>query len=585
MSTKNLVIRIAMVLLALATTATTVGCAGKQKTEEKADLTEKRRGPPDFFKNIPADTPYVMAGVEPMPLGAFSKYMGGYVEFLEQFEETMQRMGTVNMPPSQTFFMEVSRRVFEGWESEEGPTSVGFKENAYLALYGIGPFPVYRLELSDPARLEQVVAEAESASGFGGDIRKLGEQTYRFYEADDDFYVAVAFTDSELIMGAAPPEAFDTFLAYMLGQKVPEESIDETQKIQNVIARYGFDAFAAGYVDNQMLSAVLTGEQAPSGTMKEMLDAIAYEPPSMEPGCRDDLLGFMERHPRMVFGYTGFTPTRMAFRMGLESTTDLPERLAATKSEVPNYSPGGNGLLAAVGAGIDVGALLDVVAQEAKDISQNPYACGEMSDINASAKQASVFLGQVPPFVRDMTGVRVELRGLEYDPKTMQLKKLEALALVETRKPSTLLAQLQMFVPQFNGVAVKPDGVPVAVKPFDTQKFIEVPHVAMTDDTLAMSIGVGMQDELAVLLEDKQAGTTPADTPMFVFGYDYARLFAEYDRILSQAPGAPGAMGFTNFAEVLGYTEMRFDVDANGYFADIVLEMNPTQDKASDGSK
>jgi hypothetical protein len=132
---------------------------------------------------------------------------------------------------------------------------------------------------------------------------------------------------------------------------------------------------------------------------------------------------------------------------------------------------------------------------------------------------------------------------------------------------------------------VKPDGVPVAVKPFDTQTFIEVPHVAMTEDTLAMSIGVGMQDELAVLLEDKQAATTPADTPMFVFGYDYARLFAEYDRILSQAPGAPGSMGFTEFAAVFGYTEMRFDVNANGYFADIVLEMNPTVGHASDGSE
>ncbi|MGM0557733.1 MAG: hypothetical protein ACQEVA_15220 [Myxococcota bacterium] len=581
MSIRPILFRLLVALFALAMLGSSVGCGGKQKTDEKPDLTQKRRGPPDFFENIPAETPYVMAGVEPTPLSTFSSYMRQYVEFMEQLEATLQKQGMREMPPMRVFFRDISRRIVDGWHSEEGPASVGFKENAYLAVYGIGIYPVYRLELAEPARLEQVVAEAEASSGFGGDMRKLGDQMYRFYEADDDFYVAVAFTDSELIVGAAPPDAFDAFLPYMLGQKKPDRSLADTQKIQNVIAKYGFQGFAAGYADTRMLAGVLSGEEPPTGIMKEMLDAVGYQPPDMEPGCRSDLIGFAQRHPRAVFGYTGFTPSRMAMRMGLESTTDLPERLANTKTEVPNYSEGGAGLLASVGAGVDIGALLDVVGQEARDISQNPYACTNLGDINSSAKQAALYLGQVPPFVRDMTGVRVELHRIEYDPQAMQLQRIEALAMIETRNPSTLLAQLQMFVPQFSGVGVKPDGVPVAIKPFQTEEYIKVPHVAMTDDTLAVSIGVGMQDELAVLLEEKQASDMARPTPIFVLGYDYGRLFDEYDRILKSTGTIPGSM-FSNIASIFGFAEMRFDVNANGYFTDFVIHMNPDGAQAED---
>ena len=565
--------RLLVCLLVVVMSAVQVGCAGPQKQDEDVNLTDKRRGPPAFFENIPADTPYVLAGLEPVPMSAFAGYMTGYADFVEQFRSKMDELGAGDMPSAVRFYMELAARMVKAWESEDGLEALGMKKNAHLAVYGIGWHPAYRIELEDPAKFEQMIAEVEAETGFGGDIRKLGEQEYRYYELQPDSVVAVAFTDSELLVGMAPTEAFDVFLPYLLGQKLPEQSLSDTKKIQDLVGKYGFDAFGAGYLNTKQLAAVVLGEEAPHGVMKEMLDAIGYEPPATEAGCRRDMLGFVERHPRMVFGYTEFTTTSLGFQVGLESTTDLPARIAGTKTEIPNYKAGGDDLLAAVGAGVEVSALLDVLAAEAKGVSEDPYECSEMSDINKMATQASTYLRQVPPFVRDMRGVRVELRGLDFDPKTMKVQRLDAVALVETEKPSTLLAQLQMYVPQFNGVGVQANGVPVAIKPFQSEPYIKVPHVAMTEDTLAVSMGVGMQDELAIMLEGEGDSATPKDTPLFVMGYDYGRLFYEYDRILQSQPHGP--LGFGELASMFGFVEMRFDVTEDGYFGDFKMELNP----------
>jgi hypothetical protein len=83
-----------------------------------------------------------------------------------------------------------------------------------------------------------------------------------------------------------------------------------------------------------------------------------------------------------------------------------------------------------------------------------------------------------------------------------------------------------------------------------------------------------------VLLENKQASDAPKDTPMFVVGYDYGRLFAEYDRILSSTGTALGGMGLSNIASMFGFAEMRFDVNANGYFTDFVIDMKPNPEVA-----
>jgi len=104
--------------------------------------------------------------------------------------------------------------------------------------------------------------------------------------------------------------------------------------------------------------------------------------------------------------------------------------------------------------------------------------------------------------------------------------------------------------------------VPVALDQLaQVVPFLKSPHLAMTDEKVAFSTGVGMQDEMAALLENPAPGGSTAAMAMT---YDF-------DKLMEGVPEASrkqieSFMGESFSLSLQGSAAIRLMFDGNGIF-------------------
>jgi hypothetical protein len=557
------------------------GSLGCSTTPDKNDdsLTRAEERVPAFFEDIPATTPYVMTSLEPFPMEVLEPYMATYAEMYEALnQQSQQQQQQYNYQPSDDPADRFTLALFEEMSKAktiEGYKELGFSTRPHAAIYGIGWFPVMRVTLGNAQAFEGMISRLETKSGLDVKMRTLGEQTYREYDLGEEAKLALAVTDSELIMGFAPTEAFDAFVPYMLGQKKPARSLADVNVIQDIRTRYNFMPYAIGYADIVGIANSITGAAPGDQITSAMLKAIDYTPPQMTEVCRKEYMSLFEKMPRAVMGYTALSAEVMAVTTVVETEGDFSKDLAQTAAPMPAYGTEMvDKALMAFGIGIDVQKLVGFANQVATRINQDPYQCADFKAWNDAAKQVQMMSQLIPPFLSSLRGGMAVVSDLEMDQAQMKPTDVDALALIQTTDPAGLFSQLQMYVPQLQGAAVKIDGVPVALPPLPDAAFVQVPHVAMDADTLAASAGVGMQDEMAVLLEN-QATTSVDDAPMLLLAYDYGKFMG----MVSPMAGVTGGAGmggiFNSLQKMFGTFVGEVDANDNGIVLRYRLNMFP----------
>jgi hypothetical protein len=522
-----------------------VGAVGCSTPPEKKDdsLTQVEERVPAFFEHIPATTPYVMTSLEPFPMEVLEPYMSTYGELYESLSKYMQQQQQQtnyqqNMEPAEKFSLALFEELSKA-RTVEGYKKLGFSTRPQAAIYGIGWFPVMRMTLGNAKAFEGMISRLETKSGLDVKMRTLGQQTYRQYDLGEEGKVALAVTDDEVIIGGAPNEAFDEFIAYMLGQKKPARSLADVNVIQDIRTKYDFMPYAIGYVDVVGLAGSISGAAPGDQITRSMLAAIEYDAPEMTEVCRQEYMSLFEKVPRAVLGYTALSSDVVEVTMVAETEGDFSKNLAKTAAPIPAY--GGeivDNAFAAVGLGVDMQKLVGFASQLASKVKQDPYQCPDFQPWNDAAGQAEMMSQMIPPFVTSLRGVMAVVNDVQIDPQRFKPTDVEGLALVQTGNPAALFSQLQMYVPHLQGVEVQPDGIPVALAPIPDAKWAQVPHVAMDTDTLAASAGVGAQDEMAVLLE--AGGSAPSeDSPLMVISYDYGK----WTKMMAQQTSATGTQG------------------------------------------
>jgi hypothetical protein len=143
----------------------------------------------------------------------------------------------------------------------------------------------------------------------------------------------------------------------------------------------------------------------------------------------------------------------------------------------------------------------------------------------------------VPPFVNMVKGVNLVVRdakmapGMAMDPAAA-LEDAKAYLTISSPSPAELLGVAKvMLPPNLASIVVAPDGKPVALPTEGLPPFLKSPTVTMTSNSLAVSIGEGMQTEVAELLGKPAAG--PA--PLFVIGYHLGKVMAAMNEKLTAA--------------------------------------------------
>lgn len=571
-----------LILLLLLAVSFQFAC--KSSTVKPDEALTHRIDTPAFFHNIPADSPYVITGTEPVPLEIVKNTMAQlntmldttlklYDEQISSAESSDKLQNDVALRAFLAFFQELRGNI-----SPEGLNSLGLSMQPSFAFYGIGPLPVYRMSLHDSSAFEAFLQRIESAARIEVEHHSLQSVPYRVYRYENTIF-PVAIQGNEVIVGVTNARSADVYLPYMLGTKRPKHSLADNNQIKEIIKTYGLRPFIAGFVDLVGLSDMFLQHRVSGSVMDEImqvleLDQNGFEQPSE--ACRQEIRAALADMPRLVMGYEGFSAKEVQAMFALEFKSSFASRLDQTRAPIPAMElHNSNEVMASLGLGIDLQKFVEFLSELSQQVQQAPYVCEDFEWINTSTAQLQELSSMIPPFVAD-------LRGFSGVLKTMSLGSMgvldpvsvDAVAILNSVNPSGLLQTLAMFAAFIDPQEIEDaEGTPVAIEGLEEIEFLVAPHIAKNSTAIGMSVGVGMQDEMAVVMEDKSI----VASPLVIFSYNYSK-FAE---LLGETGGYGDEMAelfeaYTGFINFLGKSTVSLDAGPNALFMRYAIELKPS---------
>jgi hypothetical protein len=478
----------------------------------------------DEFDNNPllasasADTPYAFVTFRPVPPEYFQKMQNMMAPAFAQ----LQSAGDASK--------------LRGFLAEVGPMTaarfeqLGFNTKARLALYGLGVYPVFRVEISDGDKVLALVQRV--AKRWGMTLPAATKANgHRYWWIDDPkdpkgLSVIVAINKTELVAAVGPRKKLEPQLALILGDKKAAKPLTGAT-FRDIAKRDGYSAQGVGFVD----------------TSRVITETIALDRSAPAAKCVLAIQSLAKRAPRLTAGYERFDAGKMAMGFVLELAPDL---LADAKTLTTKLA-GVDKLMASKPIfGFAMAADLDRARAFA------PRVAGVMRDLGAACKedditQAAASLEQVavmplPPYLVGLTGGTAALFG--FDMSGGGIKKLDAYATIHVADTRALIAALAQQLPAFK---LDVDGKPHALPSL----FPGVAgHVAASRDTFAVALGAGS----AKAAQDGLGGT-PKPVPLMVMRFDYSR----FSEIAPDTDAASKAM-----YAAMGMGDMTLTIDDRG---------------------
>jgi len=552
-------------VVCLCVVVTAVGCKTGSTQKDDESLTEEKRPVPGFFSEIPADTFYVYTGLQPVPEDVVR-------DRLEESDEAAaygEMLDNVTSGAGETpDVLEAVAEELDGNMSAEGLQELGFDLEANYAFYGIGPIPVFRLQLGDVQAFREMLDRVEKRTDTSVDRRDYDGQAYRVYR-NDDLAVPLVIRDGDVIVSSLDHALLETVVPYLVGAKKPEQSLAGTGILREMTDEYAYEPHGLGYVDIAGLVRSFTGIREPDPVTAAVLDWNGASSDEYSEVCREEFDELVASAPRVVFGFQEFSTKSVQVHGGLELDSELASQLAGTVTPLPGLrSDTFDGAALSVGFGLDVAKLNQILNRHASEIVDQPYECESLDLLNRWAQRFEQ--RPVPTFVRQLRGATLMLEGLQFDTGQYVPSDIEAIGLIRSSNPQGLLGQLQMFVPGLAQANVSADGVPVALQQLGQQvRFLNSPHIAMTDELIAMSTGVGMQDEMAVLLEETQSN---AATAAVAVGWNLEKIRAS---LPGRAKGVLTQMFGESYAEAMeGSRTTQVQMTGSGMFFETHTEQD-----------
>ena len=479
------------------------------------------------LRYIPADTPYVLVNPEPLDEDLVQK-MFGEAELLSKGYELALRDSltiAVDEYPEGSEERDRAERAAAVMSdvlalfSLDGMREAGFDTNESMALYGHGLLPVLRAKLIDPDAFEAAIADIETKAGHELDTADIEGRRYRYAEDDEGRVVLGAF-DDYVVLTFLPTGFGDGELRQLVGIDLPATDIAAAGTLATIAGDYDYTSHYIGYVDIQRI--VNTFVSTPAGLDALLLEDQQSELDSVSDVCREEIQEFAAIAPRAVFGYSKIAADGVDGAMTVELRSDLAKGLMVVPAVVPGLGVDGGSLFSA-GIGVDPRALRDFVEARLDAMAGDPYECELFAELEQNAEEARAALAQpIPPVVYGFRGVVAVFEA--FDVAAMQtgaVTESEAAVLVAVDDAPGLLMTAAMFNPELAALDLQPDGEPVALKLSQTAWMPEPPYVALTDDSLAVSMGGDSRARIERLLSAK--GADPA--PFMSFAGDAGRYY------------------------------------------------------------
>jgi hypothetical protein len=471
---------------------------------------------------VPADTPYVIANLEPLPeatVAQFGNQMQSMWPLLfpmidKLIDTSLQKSQGDDTPAEVRALAAKSTRVAKAILAEirtrdtpEKWQQVGLGPKAHSAIYGVGILPVMRLELFDVDAFRAMIARIETNAGDKLATARVGEQEV-WTIGDEHALALMAIVGKHLVLTVVPGNADDALKRRVLGLDRPASNLAEMGALATFNKARGYLPYGSGWLDTRRLLALSIDDPA----IAAFAQAAGAPKPALDSVCRGEFDAIAAKMPRVALGYTALDADRMA----LHARLDLEPALAKSLAALPGLLPGArsNDALFDMAFALPVLRGRDFIVAQADAIAAAPFKCAMLSSLNESATEGKAKLDQViPPPIADLFGARATLDSLVLpDPATSKEMEVAGRILIGSNNPSFLTGLAQMAVPGLQKITLAPDGKAVAIPadalPAEVGGKFEL-HVAMNAKTLGISVG---KDQVTRLEAAVAATPGPAGT-------------------------------------------------------------------------
>jgi len=468
----------------------------------------------------PADTPYVVANLEPLDddtrEALFARANAQLPAQLAQFEAMASRMEQSD--PASARLLRALHAELQGKDAEAFARGAGVDTSGHAALYGVGLAPVLRLGLSDPSAFEAFVGRLEKAWGEPLETATVDGQNYRrhvFTSAGTQ--VILATVGKQAVAALLPADAAQPLLRQALGLDRPQKSLQDDGRLATLAKAKGYRKWGIGQLDlTRALPLAIDGKDPLFAAIRrsraEAESAKTGEPVANQlrtsPGCAADAVRLAARVPSLSFGYTRLDATHQDMRMDVALAPDISQAFAGLQVALPGLGNDDGGAPFDLSIALPVADLRAFWGKQAEAVVAKPFTCESLLDLNDSFAKLGPMMQQaaIPPF-GDMLGLRLALDTLSPTPDS-SLPDFSGRLVLATKNPDVMLAMSQMMVSSLSQLKPAADGTPTPL-PQDMVGMLGQPAwIARADQALALGIGKHEDKQLAATLKDPtgQAG-------------------------------------------------------------------------------
>lgn len=556
-----------------------VACGDKDDDAPQTNLASFERAD-DVLTYVPADTPYLFASLEAMPDAVMDKMetnsdsmLSAYEVVMTETVKTMQAAGEMGDDEDSAQAMSFFSELFGMLQSDQ-LRAAGIPRSPRAAFYGVGLLPVGRINLSDAGAFEAKVIEIAEKADAELEDGEVDGQAYRFV-GDEQLRFIVAVIDDQAVGAFVPSDLPDDLLKDVLGLDKPDRSIADAGTLKTLAEKYELASYALGFMDFERVAATFV--DAPSGVNAALLGMMDYNADDLSAVCRDEIRQVAAIAPRLVAGYNSVTTTRITSNGVLELRSDIASGLQALAVPVAGMGMDHGGFMS-FGMSLDLMAARDFYESRLDALEADPYECEYFAEMQAGLAAGRQSLNQpVPPVFYGFKGflaVIDDIGDIDFasgQPPT----DVDARFLVANNNVEGLLAMGTMFSPELAALDIQPDGEVKALNlpPFTSQ--FEEAFVAMTGETLGVSIGAGSGPALASLV-NADAANPP---PFMSVNMDGKRYYEFVSEVIAageenQNMSAEAQAAMSRFMTGIGDLIERLSVDV--MFTDNGIEMPST---------
>lgn len=552
----------------------------------------KDEGPLPPLAYIPADTPYVIAAIEPMPdafMDAWIKQtdpvMATYVEFFDLTLAKMQEEGEAD--PRALALLQAMKAEIAGKPVRQIMADWGLSLAPRSAIYGLDLIPVVRLEIADEAKLRQTVARFEAAAGATLSTAKIDDLDYWYLQPEDAPLRAVlAIQGGHLVLSFTPAAAEDALMRQVLGLELPEQSLADSEALEDFNKRFGFTPHGSGWISTaRLLELAIAPDSAYQAAYLQALEIEPMDAKEWPEGCLDEARGIAKSWPGLALGYSDLDAGGYRLRTVLQTPPSVSADLKTLLAPTPGLDqPAGIGFSVALKADA-LPTLASKWSGELQTATQGwkcdglkmPLAMGASEMQQALSNPAMFMVGpMLHSFNVQINRLEMPEMGPDGEP-TGDTPEFEGKLLIGSPNPQGLLASARSFVPQLAELRLEDGAEPVALPALPDMPVELATYAVVDKGALGIAIGESERDGLKAALA---AGSTQ---PLLHFSYR-GDFYADFlKKVMAQVPSGQDAQETELTIRLLDASaraveRSTFELGVSDQGIDMVMDLRVKQD-------